>query len=90
MKQNVVVSHVKCAKNQKSEEKLLEKEARERDLAQAIEKHDAQTHHKDKTLDEEHRVFRAKVVMALMQARIPLAKMECQDSRISCKRMVID
>ncbi len=46
LKRNVVVSHIKCAKHQRSKEKLLEKEARERDLAQAVEKHDAETHRK--------------------------------------------
>ena len=68
------MSHVKCAKHQKSKEKLLEKEARERDLAQSLEMHDAQTHRKGETLTEEHKVYRVKVVMALMQAGIPLAK----------------
>lgn len=40
LKRNGVVSHVKCAKHQKSKEKLLEKEARERDLARDIEQQD--------------------------------------------------
>ena len=38
MKQNVAVSHIKSAKCQRNKEKLLEKEARERDLARAIKK----------------------------------------------------
>ena len=78
LKRNVVVNHIKCAKHLRSKEKLLEKEARERDLAQALQKHDAQTHCKGETLNEDTKVYRVKVVMALMQAGIPLAKLECQ------------
>ena len=57
LKRNVVVNHVKCAKYQRSKEKLLEKEAKERDLAQAIEKHDAQTQRKGETLDADTKVY---------------------------------
>ena len=81
MKRNVVVSHVKCAKQLRSKEKLLEKEARERDLEQALEKHDAQTNRKGETLDADTKVYRVKVVMALMQAGIPLQKLECPGLR---------
>ena len=80
------MSHVKCAKHQKSKEKLMGKEARERDLAQSLAKHDAQTHRKGETLTEEHKVYRVKVVMALMQAGIPLAKLECPRSEGSFAR----
>ena len=71
----------------KKQEKLLEKEARERDLAQAAKNHHAATHCKEETLNEDTKVYRVKVVMALMQAGIPIAKLElCQGLR----RMVIN
>ena len=81
LKQNVVVNHFKCANHQKSKEKLLENEARERDLAQPIEKHDAQTQRKGETPDADTKVYRVKVVEALMQAGIPLQKLECPGLR---------
>ena len=81
MKRNVVVNHVKCAKHQRSKEKLLEKEARERDLTQAIEKHDAQTQCKGETRDADTEVYKVKVVVALMQNGIPLQKLECPGLR---------
>ena len=77
----MVVSHIKCAKHQRSKEKLLEKEARETDLAQAVEKHDAETHRKGETLNADTKVYSVKVVMALMQAGIPLQKLECPGLR---------
>lgn len=75
------MSHMKCAKHLNSKEKLLQKETRERDLAQALQKHVAQTHRKGETLNEEHKVYRVKVVMTLIQAGIPLEKLECQGLR---------
>ena len=47
-------------------------------MAEALDKHDAETHRKGETLAKEHKVYRVKVKMALMQAGIPLEKLECQ------------
>ena len=77
IKRSIVSSHIKCTKHQESKKKLLEKEARERYIAQALQKHDAQTHRKGETLSDEQNVYRTKVVMAFMQAGIPLAKLDC-------------
>ena len=66
------MSRVKCANHQKS---ILEKEARERDLARAIEQ-DVETHHWGETL-----TGCTEYVMALMQAEKSLAKLECQGLR---------
>ena len=76
LKRNVVVSHMKCAKHQKSKEKLPKKEARERGLARAIEQQDVQTHRWGETL-----TGCTEYVMALMQAEKSLAKLECQGLR---------
>ncbi len=81
IKRSVVVSHVKCTKHLEGKKKLLEKEGRERDLAQSLRAHDAQTHHKGETLPDEQNVYRVKVVMAFMQAGIPLAKLDCHGLR---------
>ena len=50
---------------------------RERDLAKALEKHDAETHRKGETLPEDQKVYRAKVVIAFMAAGIALSKLDC-------------
>ena len=60
---------------------FLQKESRERDIADALEKHDKQTHRKGEILDDETKAYRVKVIMALMKAGIPLQKLECQALR---------
>lgn len=50
------------------------KQERERDLALALERHDAETHRKGA---EEQKVYRARVVLAFMEAGIPLSKLDC-------------
>ena len=81
LKRSVINGHVKCAKHCEAKKKLLEKEARERDLAECLRAHDAHTHRKGETLPDERNVYRVKVVMALMEAGIPLAKLDCQGLR---------
>lgn len=53
------------------------KQERERDLALPLERHDAETHCKGETLPEEQKVYRARVVLAFMEAWIPLSKLDC-------------
>ena len=58
MKRSVVSNHVKCNKHKLGKERLLRKEARERDRASACEECQ---HPRGETLPEEERVYRAKV-----------------------------
>ena len=51
------MSYVKCAKHLSSKEKLWQNESRERDLVDALEKHDKQTHRKGETVNEETKVY---------------------------------
>lgn len=81
LKRSVVANHIKCTKHTNSKRRLLEKEARERDLAQSLRAHDAQTHRKGETLPDEQNVYHVKVIMAFMEAGIPLVKLDCQSLR---------
>ncbi len=81
VKSSVVRNHVKSKKHEVSKETLKKKESRERDIAEALRAHDAETHRKGETLPEEHNVYRAKVVMAFMRSGIPLSKLDCPDLR---------
>ena len=56
----------KSSKHQDGKQALTTKEKEERDLAQALERHDQETHRKWKTLQEEQKVYRAAVVLAFM------------------------
>ena len=66
LKRSVVLNHINSSKHKDGKQKLTVNTARERDLAKALEKHDAETHRKGETLLEDQKVYRAKVVLAFM------------------------
>ena len=72
---------MKSSKHEEGKKKLKAKQAREADLAVALEKHDDNTHRKGETLPEAQKVYRARVVIALMEAGIPLSKLDCPGPR---------
>ena len=73
----MILNHIKSSKHKDGKQVLTTKQARERDLALALEKHNAETHHKGQTLPEEQKVYRARVVLAFMETGIPLSKLDC-------------
>ena len=77
LKRSVVLNHINSSKHKDGKQKLTVNTARERDLAKALEKHDAETHRKGETLPEDQKVYRAKVVLAFMAAGIALSKLDC-------------
>ena len=81
VKRSVVLNHVKSTKHKVGKNKLKTKEAREADLAVALEKHDDKTHRKGETLPEAQKVYRARVAIAMMEAGIPLSKLDCPGLR---------
>ena len=80
-KRSVVQNHVRSSKHEEGKKKLKMKETREADLALALEKHDHETHRKGETLPEAQKVYRARVVITLMEAGIPLSKLDCPGLR---------
>ena len=81
VKRSVVQNHIKSKKHADSKERLKLKVSRERDIAEALRAHDAETHRKGETLLDEQNVYRAKVVMTFMRSGIPLSKLDCTDLR---------
>ena len=77
LKHSFILNHTKSSKHVAGKQALSTKQARERDLAAALEKHHAETNRKGETLPEEQKVYRARVVMAFMEAGIPLSKLDC-------------
>ena len=77
VKSSVVKNHVSLNKHQTSKEKLKEKVAKERDIAEALHARDRET----QTLPEEQDVYHARVVMAFMKSGIPLSKLDCPELR---------
>ena len=77
IKRSVVVNHINSNKHKESKEKLRKKSAREQDIADALRIHDSETHRKGESLAEGQKVYRVKVVMALMKAGIPIGKLDC-------------
>ena len=80
-KWSVVQNHIKSKKHEESKERLKKKESRERDIAEALQAHDAVTHRKGETLPEKYNIYRAKFVIAFMKSEISLSKLECPDLR---------
>ena len=77
----VLLNHIKSSKHEDGKQKHTINKAREKDLAKALEKHDAKTHRKGETLPEDQKVYRAKVVLAFMAAGIALSKLDCPPLR---------
>ena len=80
VKRSVVQNHIKSKKHEESKERLKKKESRERDIAEALRAHDAETHQKVRHCLK-NTIYRAKVVIAFMKSGIPLSKLECPDLR---------
>jgi len=76
-----VYNHVKSSKHDKGKRKGKSNKPREADIAQAMEKHDRDTHRKGETLPGAQRVYRAQVVLTLMEAGIPISKLDCPGLR---------
>ena len=77
LKANVLKNHLKSKKHEASKHKLDGKEARERDIAVALQKHNEATHVQGETLPMDQQVYRVSVLTAFMKAGIPLNKLSC-------------
>ena len=55
LKHSVVLNHIKSSKHKDSMQQLTINKARERNLAKALEKHDAETNRKGETLPEDQK-----------------------------------
>ena len=76
LKSSVVKNHIRSEKHKDGCEKLEQKNARERDIAEALTKHN-ETAHLGETLPMAQQVYRIKVVTAFLRAGTPLNKLTC-------------
>ena len=70
---SVVSNHLKSAKHQAGKQRLARSEC---DIAEALAASDIDSHPVGETLPQDQRVYRIKVVMAFLQAGVPLNKLE--------------
>lgn len=76
-KASVLKSHLQSEKHSRSKQRLLAKEARERDIATSLQDHQQGTHLEGESLSVSQQVYRVKVLTAFLHAVIPLAKVGC-------------
>ena len=76
LKRSVIQAHMKSAKHADGKKRVERKEAREKDISEALRKHDQEVHQKGETLSESQRVYRVKVATAFLRAGVPFEKLE--------------
>ena len=76
LKKNVISNHVHSAKHQAGKSRLVAKEAKEKDIAEALIATDQQCHLVGETIPLDHRIYRVKVVKSFIRAAVPLSKLE--------------
>ena len=74
LKLSIISKHIKSRKHSQGKEKLKVKEARERDIADALKAHKTATHLEDETLLMDQQIYRIKVVSVFLRAVVPLNK----------------
>ena len=74
LKKSSIDVHIKSTKHINNNKKWKLKKERELDIAKALEDYQSRVHPKGETLPESTRVFRVKVVTAVLRASIPLQR----------------
>lgn len=76
VKRSTLSNHIKSTKHLDGKENLKRKEAREVSIATALKKYNETVNPKGQTLQDEHRVYRVKVMTAFLRAGVPISKLE--------------
>ena len=76
-KKSSIETHIKTKKHEKGKERLKQKAATKMDIAQALRLFDKEQHPVGETLSESVRVYRVRVLMAMLKSGVALAKIEC-------------
>ena len=76
LKRSIIKSHIKSAKHQRGQTAVARKQAREKDIVEALKDYDKQLHPAGETLPDPQRVFRVKVVMSFLRAGAALSKLQ--------------
>ena len=75
LKSSVVRNHLRLNKHQLGKNRLVRKNATEKDIAAAFERTQQEEHPRGETLPEEQRVYRVRVVQAFLRTATPLNKL---------------
>ena len=75
-KKSVIESHIKSQKHDNGKQRLAHKEQREGNIIEALKKYDQEYHPDGETLPTSTRVYRVKVVTAMLQAGVALNKID--------------
>ena len=76
LNKGVLSNHMKSSKHIEGKRKLESNEAREKNIAEALRKHNEESHLVGETLPDSQQVYRVKVVTAFLQSGVPLSKVE--------------
>ena len=75
LKSSSLRNHFQSSKHIEGKKRLDRKEAREKDIAEALKGFNSQNHLKGETLPENQQVFRVKVVTCFLRTGVPLSKL---------------
>lgn len=75
LKRSIIIKHIDSNKHKLGKEALSKREARERDIVQALNAYDRTENPSGQTLPDSHRVYRVKVVTSFLKAGVPLSKL---------------
>ena len=76
LKKSSVKNHISSVKHKNGKVQLQAKAKRERDIADALQKHNGEQHLRGETLPIDQQVYRVKVVSCFLRAAVPLNKMQ--------------
>ena len=76
VKKSVVKNHIESTKHRVSKSRLKEREKRDSDIVDSLQKYSKEVHPKGETLSDNTRVYRVKIVRAFLKAGIPLQKID--------------
>ena len=88
LKATVVKNHLKSDKHKERKRKLEGKDAQERDIVTALQKHNQTSHLEGETLPIEQQVYRVSVLTTFLKAGVP--PISCLVSGIFWRGMVLD
>ena len=77
LKHSVLCNHMKSTKHIEGKKRLESKVAREKSIAEALKKHNEESHLRGETLPDSQQVYRVKVVTCFLRAAVPLRKLDC-------------
>ena len=73
LKRSIIANHIASTKHKQNKLKLVKKESREKDIAEALASYDKQEHPRGETPSKDQRI---NVVIAFLKVGVPLAKID--------------